>query len=638
MSFDGLMLAATVREAAASLTGARVNKVYQPGDHEIVLHLWGRAANHKLLISAHPQHARLHLTALSFENPPTPPAFCMLLRKHLEGSRLLSIEQPGWERVAFLRFSGTDELGLPSERILVAETMGRSSNLILLDGERRVLAALRRSSADSVRPVWPGQPYVPPPAQDKVDPLGPELFDRLRQAVAGAGLDFAAGAPAGAVELRANAASADALASLVQRTVAGFSPVNAREAVHRAWQGSAAAALAEPVTAGAAAGALSASIAGLAAAAREQPQPHAHPLANGRTAFAPFPLTHLGAGAPAETFATCWQLLDHVFGARIAVERLEQQRNALARQVREQLARHQRKLQRQQEALAAAAEADHLRLCGELLTASLHAIPPGAASVRLANWYDPDGGDIEIALDPQLSPAANAQQYFKRFRKAQATLTGAGAQAEKTQAELAYLEQVEQMIAQAATLDDVAEIRAELAGEGYIRLRPQRDRSRLAGERPRQGRRAHAGHGRRSGDGGRRGAGGHEPSPPLQFRSSDGLDILVGRNNRQNDWLTLRRAAPDDIWLHAKELPGSHVVLVLPPGVSEPPPRSLQEAAALAALHSKGRQSGQVPVDYTARRHVHKPRGAKPGMVIYDHHRTVYARPDAELAERLRVT
>lgn len=147
MSFDGLMLAGVTAEVAATIAGARVNKVYQPGDHEIVLHLWGRAANHKLLLSAHPQHARLHLTELSFENPPTPPAFCMLLRKHLEGSRLLSIEQPEWERVAVLRFSGTDELGLPSERVLIAETMGRSSNIVLIDGDGRVLDALRRSAS-----------------------------------------------------------------------------------------------------------------------------------------------------------------------------------------------------------------------------------------------------------------------------------------------------------------------------------------------------------------------------------------------------------------------------------------------------------------------------------------------------------
>lgn len=621
MSFDGLMLAAAVGEAATSLAGARVNKVYQPGDHDIVLHLWGRAANHKLLISIHPQHARLHLTKLSFENPPTPPAFCMLLRKHLEGARLLSIEQAGWERVTSLRFTGTDELGLPSERVLIAETMGRTSNLILLDGEGLVLDALRRSGAGSVRPVWPGQPYVPPPPQLKTDPQAADLESAL------------------AATLRAASTDGDrsvTVAAAVQRAVAGFSPVTAREAVHRAGIAADLPVASLPDEHGAVVQALAQSVAALAAIARTEPNPHLHATAAGRLAFAAFPLTHLGDAAPGESFRTAGQLLDHVFGTRIAAERLEQQRSALARQVREQLARHQRKLQRQEEALAEAAAADKLRLCGELLTANLHMIPAGASSVRLPNWYDPDGAELEIALDPRLSPAANAQQYFKRFRKAQATLAGAGEQAAKSRAEIAYLEQVEQTIEQAASADDLAEIRAELAAEGYVRLRPLRGdlRSGVAGKRQRRGKATQAGNKARSGGAGRL----ETPAPPLHFRSSDGLDIFVGRNNRQNDWLTLRRAAPHDIWLHAKEIPGSHVVLVLPPGVSEPPPASLQEAAVLAALHSKGRQAGQVPVDYTARRHVYKPRGARPGMVIYDHHRTIYARPDAELADRLRVT
>lgn len=591
MPFDATVLAAVVRELDTRLKGARINKIYQPHPRELALLLYASGENHRLLLSCHPQFARMHLTRAEKPNPPQPPVFCMLLRKHLEGGRILAVRQAGRERIARLEVGALDELGNPATYTLVAELMGKHSNLVLLAPGARVVDAARRvtEEANAYREVLPGLPYVPPPATGKLDPAqvtGPDLAAR-REAGAGAG---------------------GQAWQLVLEAVDGLGPLIAREVAHRAG-------LAHRPAPELSAGELAA----LASACRDL---YAEVDA-GR--FAPVLLLD-EAGAPKDFAALRlahwrWEqqpgagmsaVLDRFFTAREAQEQYSLLRAGLARTLAGELARVRRKAALQAQELAESEEAESLRRQGELLMGNLWQVEQGAAAVTVTDWHDPEQGQVTIALDPHLTPAENAQAYFRRYQKARAGRAAIQEQLEKSRAEQAYLEQVEATLAGARSLPELAEIRRELEEEGY--LRP----AGAGAARPGAGRR-----GERPGERGGRPA----PPPPLTLRSSDGLEIWVGRNNRQNDALTTRLSAPTDLWLHAKEIPGAHVILRLPPG-AEPPERSLLEAAALAAWFSRARGSANVPVDYTLRKHVRKPAGARPGMVIYDHQRTVYVTPD----------
>ncbi len=593
MAFDGLMLAAVVGEFQKALLPGRVNRVYQPSDWELVLHVYAGGRERRLLVSVHPQWARIHLTRLPTENPGTPPAFCMLLRKHLEGARLLGIEQPDWERLCRLRFGAVDELGLPAERVLVAEVMGQHSNVVLLDGQGKILDAMRRVSLtrNPYREVLPGRAYVPPPSQHKLDPLDRDLANRFRE------------------DWQPQREGADPLWQVLQRRLAGFSPDSAREAALRAGQDPRAAA------GGADLDACLREAAALAQKAASEPEPCAYLAPDGRVAaYAPFPL-HQDPGLEVRPYPGTGDLLDEIWHHAAIRERFERLRDSLRRTLTRELARNRKKLALQAEALREAAGADRLRLLGELLTSYRHLVPPGATLVRLPNYHDPAGAEVEVPLQSDWSPIQNAQAYFRQYQKARATLAGAREHYDRTREEIRYLEQVEATLDLVASLPELQEIHRELAEGGYLRVRAKP--------------RAAGGGGTRRGGGREKGAAGAPASEPLRHRSSDGLAILVGKNNRQNDLLTLKQAGPDDLWLHTKEIPGSHVILQLPPGrgPEDLPPRSLREAALLAAYHSKARQSSQVPVDYTLRRHVRKPPGAKPGMVIYDHHHTIYVTP-----------
>lgn len=608
MPFDGLMLAAVVHELRSSLP-ARVNKVYQPSETELVLHLFTTAPGQtggerrRLLISAHPQWARLHWTWSERENPSVPPPFCMLLRKHLEGSRLVRVEQPGWERIARLTFTGVDELGEPVERILIAETMGKHSNVILIEAGGRILDALRRvpGSVNEYRAVLPGRTYVDPPTQNKLDPLQPDLADALEQALLAPANPLAPTNPL-------------LLWEAVQRHVAGYSPLLAKEAVTRAGQRPDAApgALTRVEVA-----ALAQALAAMAQAARAASGP-AFAVTAPTRAFAPFSLRSLPARPDAvRTYESPSRMLDDWHTALATEDAFATRRSRIARLLQKELERLRKKQGLQAESVKSAEDAEQLRLFGELLTAHLHTVKPGAASCRVPNWYEDGAPEVEIPLNPHLSPADNAQRYFKQYAKAKSTCAQAAEQLAKTEAELSYLEQVDVSLQNATTIDDLAELEQELAAQGYEsghRVAAQRAKRKGAG-RPGQTARV---------------------PTPLRFRTSDGWQVLVGKNNRQNDWLTLRVAQPDDYWLHTKDIAGSHVILRVPPGAGEPPSQSLLEAAMIAAYHSKGRQSAQVPVDVTLRRHVRKPPGAKPGMVIYDHHRTLYVTPQTELVNQRR--
>lgn len=625
MALDGIVCAGLRAELEARLANARVSRVYQAGSDVYIE--WRQPGEDLMLsLSAHPQHARAHLTGRPVEPPPTPPAFCMLLRKHLMPGRLLRVEQTGLERILAFRIEGLDEGGRRAERLLVCELMGRHSNIILIDAKGVIIDALRRATAavNVHREVMPGAPYVAPPAQAKQDlrTASPDWIARLVRHAA--------------PDARWDRLLSDALFGIGPSAAralclsAGIDPAGRRRDLDGAGEQDAAEAASRLTTA---VGQLQAAL----AAGEWQP-----------TSWWP----EDGSGVPADFWALDWPLagptrsdrpagnsplapaeliphrhrsfsamLDACYAAWLGRDAHRTLTEGLERVVRGHLDRLVKKSERQAEAVAGADRAETWQVWGELLLAQPQRARPGESKVTVANYYDPSGGEVEIPLDPRLTLVQNAQQYFKRYQKARRTEKAARAEWEKTRAEIEYLEGVAEAIRQAG--DDVAagtaallEIREELGAEGYAPVKTG-DSGRL---RP---------------DGSRRVVprGRSKPEPdlaagPRRFRSPDGFSILVGRNNRQNDALTLRLARPDDLWLHCKEIPGSHVI-IRTEGTA-PPESTVLAAAGLAAYYSRARQSSSVPVDYTLCRHVRKPRGARPGMVIYDHHRTVFVTPAAE--------
>jgi len=582
MAFDGIFLAA-IREELADLIGSRVDRIFQPEKETIILHLRKCRETKKLLLCSFADQARVHLTSTIFTNPPSPPLFCMVLRKHLEGSTLISVVQPALERVLKLQFNTIDELGRLTTRVVVTEIMGKHSNIILLNPDGEIVDATRRytHAVSRHREVLPGRPYVPPPVQDKADPgkLDDEAFISSL-------LDSSLNTP---------------LERLLVEKLAGTGPEAAREILYRAgiptkttldicgiyelnrlWQ-----ALKEV----------------LAATSPSTWQPV---VVTGKDqkplAFAALEL-HQYQGLPREYFASPSAACDRFFSARREAQLLEGLRLSLEHVLQRELKRCHKKEGLQAATVAEAAGAEAWRLAGELIAANIYRLEKGQDAFTTQNFYDPEGRPVNIELDPALTPAENARVYFNRYSKAKNAAHLAREQLEKTHEEIAYLESIAQALAMATTRDDLVEIQRELRRAGYlpeIREKQQPGKKTKQKEAPQR-------------------------SLPLEFVSPDGFKILVGKNNRQNDWLTLRQAVDRDLWFHARDIPGSHVIIKT--NGQEVPAATLEMAARLAARYSSARQSSRVAVDYTLVKHVRKPAGARPGRVIYEHQRTVYVVP-----------
>ncbi|HHV57034.1 MAG TPA: fibronectin/fibrinogen-binding protein [Firmicutes bacterium] len=584
MAFDAAMLSALEPELHA-LCGSRILKVYQPTRLELVLTLRHERENVRLLVSAHPERARLHLTTRTQPNPAVPPAFCMYLRRHLEGARLVGIRRPPAERIIGLRFEGRDELGERQDLELIAEIMGKHSNIILVNTKSGLILEAIKHVTEEInrfREVLPGLPYRNPPAQDRVPPA--ELTE----------LAF----------YSALQARGKAVVPALVGTLSGFSPLLAREVAARAGvderQNVRQATRAEL---GRLWHALEEVYATLTNGAW---RPTVYFTPEGRVLeVAPFPLV-LFAGMAAQGFSTASAALDCFYGRREEEELISTTRHNLLAVVTRARERAEKKLGLHLEALEQAGAAEAYRRFGELLFAYGQNVPPGATEFEAEDWES--GARLRIPLDPRLTPGQNAQAYLRRFTKAKKTLSAAREQAMHDREELAYLESLALALEEARDLTDLEEIHLELEKEGYVK-RPAPARHGAAPRAPR--------------------------SEPWSFLSTDGWTILVGRNNRQNDRLTLRLARPHDLWLHAQNIPGSHVVVRCPEG-REPPETTLYQAALLAAYHSRARLSSRVPVDYTRCRHVRKPAGARPGFVIYDHQRTLYVTPSAENLKALQ--
>lgn len=556
MPLDALCLSGLVHELNGALSGARIDKIYQPGRDEVVLALRAPGGNVKLLLSANPNHPRPQLTQLPRENPDAPPMFCMLLRKHLSGGRILSIAQPHLERVVEIRLEALDELGDRVERRLVLEAMGRHSNLILLDGEGRITDCLRRVDGDmsARRQVLPGLFYRLPPAQAKLDPTALDRGELERL--------LAAALP----QAQADQWLLDAFG--------GLSPLVCRELACRAG-GSTDARLDAMGQEGRRR--LLDGLEGLLKDVQENRFTPVMVTIDGRPKdFSFLPLEQYGSAAGLTPFPTFSQLLDQFYEQRENQERIRQRGQDLIRSVTNARDRLTRKLANQDRELTATLDRKRLRQYGDIITSNFHAMDKGMARLRATDFYDPEGREVEIPLDPLLTLQQNAAKYYKEYNKAKTAQRMLTIQMEKGRGELDYLNSVLENITLAEGERDLQEIRQELVDTGYL-CRPSKAKGREK----------------------------RASSKPMEFCSSAGLRIAVGKNNTQNDLLTCKLAAKGDIWLHTQKIHGTHVILFTQGRT--PDPGSLQEAACLAAWFSQGRESGKVPVDYTPVKYVKKP-------------------------------
>ena len=578
MPLDAICLRAMTNELREKLLGVRIDKVQQPARDQIVLLLRG---NLRLLFNAGPNQPRVQLTEVLRENPAEPPMLCMLLRKHLVGGRITEIEQNGLERIVTFTVRNVNELGESGTRKLVLEAMGRRSNLILLDEDDRILDCMRRVEFEvsGARALLPGLYYRPPAPLEKLS-----LADD----------------PAGAAALarRGGGAEEPVERFLLDRYL-GISPLIARELAQRAF-GAADARFADRADG---CERLASEIERLEDVVQENNFTPTMLSREGKPVdFTYCPITQYGAETVQTAFPTFSALLDAFYTERDRQEAAQRRGRELTRTVNSAHERVVRKLAMLEKEYAAALDRDTLRLYGDLITANLYRMARGAARLTAQNYCDEGGAEIDIPLDPLLTPQQNAAKYYKRYTKAKTAEKHLREQIDKAIAERDYLESVQGEITLAQTEPEFAELRRELQETGYLRRSGKEKRGR------------------------------EKPVAPREFRSSSGLRILVGRSNVQNDALT-KKADKRDLWLHTQKIHGSHVILCTEDGAYDD--ESLLEAARLAAYYSQARGGSNVPVDYTSVKFVKKPANAKPGKVVYETYRTVYVTPDGEAVRRL---
>lgn len=576
MAIDAVCLTAIVEELRPQLLGLRVDKVQQPARDQVVLLFRGK----RLLLNAGAGAPRLQLTEVLRDNPAEPPMFCMLLRKHLSGARVAGLTQPPLERLVKIEFDAADELGRAGKRTLVLEAMGRRSNLILLDEEDRIIDSLRRVDADmsAARQVLPGLFYQPPASTGRL-PF-------LEETEAGFAARFAA-APA-----------EKTLDGFLLDAYFGLSPLMARELSFRAAGDADTRVFQTPGP-----GPLWRALEDFSNRVREDRFTPVCLLRDGKPLdFACVPVGQYGAAAECVTYPSFSALLDDFYAARERQERARQRGADLLRAATTARDRLRRKLALQEKEYAETQNRDKLRIQGDLITANLYRMERGRSRLECENFYE-GGAPATVPLDPLLTPQQNAAKYYKRYAKAKTAEKYLREQMDLAKRDLEYLESVLAELAQAETEADFLDIRSELREAGFLKKQGKKDKSR--------------------------------PAAPREFRTSSGLRVLVGRNNRQNDKLTLKDADRRDLWLHTQKIHGSHVILRC--AGRAPSEEDVAEAAMLAAWFSQARESANVPVDCTEVRNVKKPAGGRPGMVIYTTYRTVNVTPEKAAVERLRV-
>ncbi len=577
MPFDAIFLSAVLDELRPKLIGVRVEKIQQPARDTVLLLLRGKD---KLLLSANVNRPRLHLTDASFENPAQPPMFCMLLRKHLTGGRIAGLRQPPAERSVQIDFDCTDEMGVPCRKQIYLELMGRNSNLILCGEDGRIIDCLRRVDFEmsEQRQVLPGLFYHEPPRQDKKIPQETTLS-----------------------EIQAMLSDVEApkhLNDWLISNFAGLSPLIARELTFDFCGDCEAdiltldrSTLARYLTNA------------LRFSGEKQPLMLLRGERPGDFTFCD--IRQYGDFLQKQRYPTFSALLDGYYTETDNADRMRQKSQSLRKNVTTLLERKERKLSLQRREREATLDRERLRRLGDIVTANLYQMERGQTVLRAVDFYDETMGEIDIPLKPNLSPQQNAAKFYKDYTKAKHAEKILTEQLAQGEAETQYLAAVLDELSRAENERDLAEIRDELESGGYVRASDRKRQRKLP------------------------------PSQPMQFTSTGGYPIYVGRNNRQNDMLSMKTARKDDLWLHVQKFHGTHVILAC--AGEEPPDAAITEAAMLAAYFSQAREGQNVPVDVTAVRNLRKPGGAKPGMVVYEHYRTVLVTPERGLPERLSV-
>lgn len=572
MALDGIFLRHIKSEIESVALGARVSQIYQPNREELVFALRTMNGNKKLLMSARANSPRVNFCSTTPENPAQPPMFCMLLRKRIGGGKLVAVRQMDCDRVIFFDFECINELGDTVMITVVCEIMGMYSNVIVVNSDGVIIDSLKRvdMTMSSRRLVLPNIMYELPEPQQKLNIVETDV-DEI------------------AFKLR-NLESEMPLNKALLRVIQGVSPVICREIEYKVMEG------ATNLIEGVLYDKLISELKTMKEIAENcSGQPCVIYREDGKPMdFSFMPISQYGGFAKIEYFDSFSGLLDAFYDARDTKERMRVKSQSLVKLLTNISERIARKLSKQQTELKNCENREQLRICGDLLQANLYRIERGAEYVDVENFYDENYGTLRIKLNPAISPAANAQKFYKDYQKAKNAENVLTEQIKKGHNELLYVESVLDTVMRAENERDLAQIRDELTEQGYLHRQKGKQKNSAA-------------------------------LPPYEFVSSDGFKILVGRNNRQNDKLTLKMAGKNDIWLHTKDIHGSHAV-VFADG-REVSDTAIYEAARIAAYHSKAQNSSRVPVDYTLIKYVSKPNGAKPGMVIYVNNKTLYVNP-----------
>lgn len=576
MAFDACIMRAVISEIRNGFSNAKIEKVLQPQNDEIDLVIHANRTSKRLIFNVGPNAPRLQLSDAVKENPKVPPMFCMLLRKRLGGARLTSVRQEGFDRIARFTFTGYDDMGYPTDLSLICEIMGKYANLILTDGEDKIIAALKTIdfSASTVRQVLPGLRYTLPTPQNKMSPLVKDrafFFEKLAEfpsektverfitetwcGIATQVAHELCHRATGRIDARVGEVSADALC-----------------AVFEAWQGLL---LSESYT------------------------PSIVFDLNGKPKdYCYMPLTYLGDAVTYATYADFGALFDLYFAERDRLEQIHRRAHDLLQLLANAEGRTQKKLALQRQALADSERAEIYKRSGDLITENLYRLKRGMREFVAIDYYDDACPEVVVQLDPMKTPSQNAQRMYKLYNKcktAKEVLTRCIAEWE---AELLYLDSVRDFLLRAECEQDMIDLRDELFRSGYA--------SKMKGYRPQK----------------------TAALKPIELRTSGGYRLLVGRNNIQNDHLTFKVASKGDLWFHVKDMPGSHVILMC--DGEEPSEADYTEAAAIAAGHSKA-TAAPVAVDYTRVKNIRKPAGAKPGYVIYKTNFTAFVEPAKKL-------
>lgn len=579
MALDGIFLRHIKNEIESVALGARVSQIYQPNRDELVFALRTFSGNKKLLLSARANSPRVNFCAETPENPAQPPMFCMLLRKRVGGGKLVAVRQMGCDRVLFFDFECVNELGDTVMITVVCEIMGMYSNVIIVNSDGVIIDSLKRVdlTMSSRRIVLPNIKYELPEAQDKLNITETEAMEI-------------------ALKLK-NLESEMSLNKALLHTIQGVSPIICREIEYNVMEG------ATNYLSGILYEKLISELERLKDITETcKGQPCIIYREDGKPMdFSFIPINQYGDFVRVENFDSFSALLDSFYDARDSKERMRVKSQSLVKLLTNTSERIARKLGKQKAELKQCENREHLRICGDLLQANLYRIERGSEYADVENFYDENYGTLRIRLNPAISPAANAQKYYKDYQKAKNAENILTEQIKKGQEELLYVNSVLDTVVRAENERDLVQIREELTEQGYLRRQKGKQRSQAA-------------------------------LPPYEFVSSDGFKILVGRNNRQNDMLTLKMAGKNDMWLHTKDIHGSHAIIFAEG--KEISDTAIHEAARIAAYHSKAQNSSQVPVDYTLVRFVSKPRGAKPGMVIYVNNSTIYVTPSRTIEKQ----